>query len=136
MPTRITLRLDFDDGRRLGHGKIALLEAIRRTGSISAAGREFGMAYRRAWLLTDELNKMFSGPLIAAKGGGKNGGGASLTALGEEVVTLYRKAERQAFLHGAEEIARLERVLAGPAPSDCEKAEATELDASDASDRS
>ncbi len=46
MTTRLTLRLDFEDGRRLGHGKIALLEAIRRTGSIAAAGREFGMAYR------------------------------------------------------------------------------------------
>ncbi|MFX8597240.1 hypothetical protein ABTM29_19280, partial [Acinetobacter baumannii] len=27
MTTRLTLRLDFEDGRRLGHGKIALLEA-------------------------------------------------------------------------------------------------------------
>jgi hypothetical protein len=55
MKTRVTLRLDFEGERRLGPGKIALLEAIGRSGSISAAGREFGMAYRRAWLLVDEL---------------------------------------------------------------------------------
>jgi molybdate transport system regulatory protein len=55
MTTRTTLRIDFDQQRRLGPGKIALLEAIARTGSISAAGREFGMAYRRAWMLTDEV---------------------------------------------------------------------------------
>ncbi len=113
MSTRLTLRLDFDDGRRLGHGKIALLEAIRRTGSISAAGREFGMAYRRAWLLTDELNRMFAGPLIEARGGGKNGGGAELTALGLEVVTLYRAAEQKALTIAADEIARMEHALAG-----------------------
>jgi len=120
MSTRLTLRLDFDDGRRLGHGKIALLEAIRRTGSISAAGREFGMAYRRAWLLTDELNHMFAGPLIEARGGGKNGGGAELTALGQEVVTLYRAAEQKALTIAAQEIARMEHVLAGPPPQSAE----------------
>jgi molybdate transport system regulatory protein len=118
MPARLTLRLDFDDGRRLGHGKIALLEAIRRTGSISAAGREFGMAYRRAWLLTDELNHMFFAPLIEARGGGKNGGGAVLTALGEQVVTLYRTAEAKAIAGATEEIARLERAFAGRASAD------------------
>lgn len=111
MTTRLTLRLDFEDGRRLGHGKIALLEAIRRTGSIAAAGREFGMAYRRAWLLTDELNRMFAGPLIETRGGGKNGGGARLTDLGEEVVTLYRAAEAKAVAVARAEIARMEVAL-------------------------
>ena len=43
----------------LGPGKVDLLEAIGRTGSISAAGRELGMSYRRAWLLVDALNHMF-----------------------------------------------------------------------------
>lgn len=109
---RVTLRLDFDAGRRLGPGKIALLEAIRSTGSISAAGRQFGMAYRRAWLLTDELNRMFSTPLVAARGGGRNGGGAVLTALGEQVTELYRDAENKVRASAAEDIARLERSLA------------------------
>ncbi len=54
MPTRLTVRLDFDAGRRLGAGKIALLEAIEKTGSISAAGRAHAMSYRRAWLLVDD----------------------------------------------------------------------------------
>ncbi len=118
MSTRLTLRLDFEDGRRLGHGKIALLEAIRRTGSIAAAGREFGMAYRRAWLLTDELNRMFAGPLIETRGGGKNGGGARLTDLGEEVVTLYRAAEAKAVAVASAEIARMEVVLSAGMPSE------------------
>ncbi len=72
--TRVTMRFDFADGRRLGPGKIALLEALAATGSIAAAGRAHGMAYRRAWLLVDEMNHMFKQPVVIAKGGGKAGG--------------------------------------------------------------
>jgi molybdate transport system regulatory protein len=111
MSTRVTLRMDFDTGQRLGPGKVALLEAIRKTGSISAAGREFGMAYRRAWLLTDEMNRMFAQPLVATRGGGRNGGGAVLTELGEEVVALYRDAESKVRRSTSKEVVRIERVL-------------------------
>lgn len=112
MNARLSLRLDFDTGRRLGPGKVALLEAIGRTGSIAAAGREFGMAYRRAWLLADELNQTFDMPLIEAKGGGRNGGGAQLTRLGAEVVRLYRAAEAKAARSAALELRRMTRRLA------------------------
>jgi molybdate transport system regulatory protein len=112
MTTRLTLRLDFATGQRLGPGKIALLEAIGRTGSIAAASRQFGMAYRRAWLLTDELNRTFKEPLIQARGGGRKGGGAVLTDLGERVVSLYRAAEGKAMKSMASEIKRIERSLA------------------------
>ena len=86
MPTRLTVRLDFDAGRRLGAGKIALLEAIEKTGSISAAGRVHAMSYRRAWLLVDQLNQSFAAPLVAAHHGGAKGGGASLTEEGRRIV--------------------------------------------------
>jgi len=111
MSTRLTLRIDFDTERRLGPGKIALLEAIGRHGSIAAAGREFGMAYRRAWLLTSELNGMFAKPLIEARGGGRNGGGAELTNLGQTVVDLYRNAERKVRRSTLREIERFEMHL-------------------------
>lgn len=104
--------MDFDDQRRLGPGKVALLEAIKRRGSIAAAGREFGMAYRRAWLLVDDLNHMFIEPLVAAKGGGRAGGGAELTALGEEVVRGYRAVEDKLRRNAASDIRKLERRLA------------------------
>ena len=112
MPTRVTLRLDFDADRRLGPGKVALLEAIRRHGSIAGAGREFRMGYRRAWLLVDELNRMFAGPLVIARGGGRDGGGAVLTPLGEEIVTRYRKAEARIVRNAAGEIDGISRHLA------------------------
>lgn len=114
--TRTTIRLDFDNDHRLGPGKIALLEAIGRTGSISAAGREFGMAYRRAWLLVDDINHMFTAPLVVTREGGKNGGGASLSELGGKVVQLYRSAERKIHTSAAAEIAALEQALAPKLP--------------------
>ena len=120
MSTRVTLRLDFDSDRRLGPGKVALLEAIRKTGSISAAGREFGMAYRRAWLLTDEMNRMFERPLVEARGGGRNGGGATLTPLGEQVVALYRKAEIKVRTSTSAEVERFERALSMVGRADAE----------------
>ena len=76
-----------------GPGKVALLESIEETGSISAAGRAHKMSYRRAWLLVDELNQLFATPLVAAHHGGAKGGGAALTDQGRRIVALYRDAE-------------------------------------------
>jgi molybdate transport system regulatory protein len=112
MATRVTLRFDFDAGRRLGPGKIALLEAIRDTGSISAAGRVHQMSYRRAWLLVEELNKMFAEPLVTARPGGAKGGGAALTLAGDQLIALYREAERKIRTGASAEIARIEKALA------------------------
>ena len=112
MTTRITVRMDFDGNRRLGPGKIALLEAIQHRGSIAAAGRDFGMSYRRAWLLVDELNRMFSAPLVETHGGGRHGGGAALTGLGGTIVALYREAERKMSFSAMGEIERIEASLA------------------------
>ncbi len=115
MPTRLTVRLDFEGGRRLGAGKIALLEAIEKTGSISAGGRAHAMSYRRAWLLVDELNQLFRSPLVAAHHGGPKGGGASLTEEGRRIVALYRGAEARMRASAEAEIDALAEAVAPPA---------------------
>jgi molybdate transport system regulatory protein len=114
MSTRLTIRLDFDAGRRLGAGKVALLESIDTTGSISAAGRAQGMSYRRAWLLVDNLNQLFVAPLVSAHHGGAKGGGAALTDEGRRIVTLYRDAEAKMRSAAQAEIDAIERGLASP----------------------
>ncbi len=86
LPIAPRLRILFPGGLRLGPGKIELLAAIGETGSISAAGRALGMSYRRAWLLIDEANRMFTAPLVLASAGGSHGGGAQLTDLGRSVI--------------------------------------------------
>jgi molybdate transport system regulatory protein len=70
------------------------------------------MSYRKAWLLVEEMNRMFAKPLVAARPGGAKGGGAELTAAGAQVVALYRAAERKMRMGAKAEIARMERALA------------------------
>ncbi len=89
------LRIAMGNGLILGPGKVDLLEAIARKGSISAASREMGMSYRRAWLLVDALNSMFDAPLVVAAPGGAHGGGAQITELGKQIAGAYRRIERR-----------------------------------------
>lgn len=95
------LRIKCGDEIAIGPGKIAILEAIAETGSISAAGRKLGMSYRRAWLLVDQLNHYFHEPVVHAANGGTQGGGSVLTETGGEVVKLYRTIEQQSETHSA-----------------------------------
>ncbi len=90
---RTNLRLTFPGGAPLSHGKAELMELIRETGSIRQAAARMDMSYRRAWLLVDELNRMFSKPCVETKHGGKSGGGAALTAFGEELLRRFRAME-------------------------------------------
>src|SRR5678816_3574093 len=62
----IRLRIDLSPDSALGPGKIALLEHIETSGSLSQAARELGMSYRRAWLLLNDINGMFSEPATTA----------------------------------------------------------------------
>ncbi|CAN7189431.1 winged helix-turn-helix domain-containing protein [Neorhizobium sp. LjRoot104] len=92
--SRTTIRIDLDNGVRLGPGKAQLLELIAEHGSIRAAGASIGMSYRRAWLLGDEINRMFKEPSIFTRHGGKSGGGAGLTEFGQELLSRYRRMEK------------------------------------------
>jgi molybdate transport system regulatory protein len=125
---KLSLRLDFAPGGRLGPGKVALLEAIAETGSISAAGRAMTMSYRRAWLLIDDLNHMFKMPLVEAQPGGAKGGGAELTPLGREVVAHYRAVESKALKAGALHIEALRALIdrEADAPPSSSKASAAQ----------
>ncbi len=91
----LSLRIDLPSGR-IGPGKIHLLEAIDREGSISAAGRALGMSYKRAWDLVDALNRQAGTPVVEASPGGHRGGGAMLTDAGRDLVADYRAIERAA----------------------------------------
>lgn len=93
---RVILRIDFPETERLGRGKMLLLEKIRETGSISAAGRAMNMSYRRAWLLVDAMNRMFASPVVESQRGGKQGGGAAITVFGEALLARFRHMEQKA----------------------------------------
>ncbi len=109
--TRLSIRIDLENGDRIGPGKIALLEAIRDTGSISAGARKIGMSYRRAWLLVEQVNEAFEGPSVVPTMGGRHGGGAVITAVGERVIGIYRSVEKAALKSSSEEFRAVEKII-------------------------
>jgi molybdate transport system regulatory protein len=106
---KLRLSIVLDSGARVGPGKAALLESIRDTGSISAAARDMGMSYKRAWLLLDSMNQAFTEPVVTAAPGGTHGGGASLTAFGAELLERYRRLEKTASQLADDDMAALAR---------------------------
>lgn len=87
------LKIVIAPGIAIGPGKADLLQGIKETGSISAAGRRMRMSYKRAWHLVETLNGYFETPLVETVKGGRAGGGARLTALGEQVLAAFREME-------------------------------------------
>ena len=91
------LRILLGKSIAIGPGKAELLRLIEETGSISAAAREMGMSYRRAWTLVETMNGAFSEPLVEAATGGRGGGGARVTYFGREALAKYPALEEKAL---------------------------------------
>ena len=112
---RLSIRIDLAGGGRIGPGKVALLEEIGRSGSISAAGRAMKMSYRRAWQLVEDLNRTMGGHVVETATGGAGGGGARLTEAGKILVQEYRAMEQAAAQTADTHLAALNRIT-GPKP--------------------
>jgi molybdate transport system regulatory protein len=106
---QLSIRIDLASGARIGPGKIAVLEEIERSGSISAAGRVLRMSYRRTWELVEDLNRTLGAPVVDTAAGGSGGGGANLTALGKALITRYRAIEADSAAASKKHLAALHR---------------------------
>jgi molybdate transport system regulatory protein len=102
----------------IGPGKMQLLDAIERFGSISGAARDMGIAYPNAWKLIDSMNRHFRDPLVTRVVGGKRGGGASLTETGRAVLNIFRSMEAKVKILLASDLDALSYLLAPEAPAD------------------
>lgn len=114
--THLSIRIDLASGARIGPGKIALLKAISAMGSISGAAKSMGMSYRRAWLLVDAVNNALDHPAVVAEIGGRHGGGALLTPVGEKVVELYQTIQAQARVAADDELRALSKFFRSSPP--------------------
>ncbi len=83
------IKLSLPGVGQVGPGKMELLRQVDKHESIAAAARAMNMSYRRAWLLIDEMNKLFEEPVVAKWQGGKSKGGASLTEFGQSLLEKY-----------------------------------------------
>jgi molybdate transport system regulatory protein len=98
---------------KIGPDKVAVLEEIALTGSISATGRALRMSYRRTWELVEELNRSLGTLLVETITGGRGGGGAVLTKAGRAVLNSYRAIEMDAALAARKHLLALNRICAG-----------------------
>lgn len=90
MGAEVQITVFLKPGLTIGPEAIGLLVAIVETGSITAAARASGISYKKAWHMVDRLNTSFKEPLVSTKKGGDRRGGATLTDIGAEIMTLYR----------------------------------------------
>ena len=116
-PLKVKAQIFCGDEPAMGPGKADLLEAIDRTGSISAAGRAMGMSYRKTWLLVDSMNRCWRDRLVDTTAGGGRTRGARLTAAGRDVLRTYRHLEVQMADAVARDLGDLSAMLRDvPAP--------------------
>jgi molybdate transport system regulatory protein len=113
----VRLRVDFSADCSIGPGKVALLEAIRASGSLSQAARELRMSYRRAWLLLQSLNTSFAQPVAELSRGGSGGGGASVTPFGAALIGAFRSLESETARRAGRVLAKVAGKVAGKGSS-------------------
>ena len=101
-PIKIDCHLWFNRHNEsyLGERRVALLESIRATGSISQAAKRIGMSYKAAWDAVDAMNNLADRSLVVRSTGGRHGGGTELTDFGRQMIEVYRfmQTEYQNFL--------------------------------------
>ena len=109
---QLSIRIDLASGARIGPGKVAVLEEIGRSGSISAAGRALRMSYKRTWQLVEELNSSLGTTVVETAAGGSGGGGAILTEAGRTVIERYRAIEMDTAMAARKHLLALNRACA------------------------
>ena len=77
-----------------GKGRRILLEAIGTYGSINQAAKEINISYRKAWSYIAIMEERLGIRLIERQVGGRNGGGASLTAEAKMFLSQYGELEQ------------------------------------------
>ena len=77
----------------LGRGGAEILETIKKERSISKAAEKLGMSYRYVWNYLAGIKNAVGTPVVETFKGGRNGGGAKLTPLGEYLLKEYCRVE-------------------------------------------
>jgi molybdate transport system regulatory protein len=90
MQPRFNLWIEVGSEVALSEWRVALLEAVAATGSISSAAERMDIGYRQAWAKLRECEERLGIQLVETTVGGAGGGGAQLTPAAQEYVRKYR----------------------------------------------
>lgn len=87
---KLTVRLYTDDRARcFGPGIATLLHLVETHKSLRAAAASMGMAYSKAWKIIHMAEELLGYKLLDTAIGGRNGGGAALTAEAVALLAAY-----------------------------------------------
>jgi molybdate transport system regulatory protein len=75
--------------------RMALLQAVAETGSISAAAAAMDVHYRTAWQKINEMETRLGQKLVETQVGGRKGGGATLTPLAQDLITAFAQFNQE-----------------------------------------
>ena len=76
-----------------GSGRLRILDAVEKQGSILGAAKELSMSYRAVWGKIKATEERLGQPLLTKRTGGSHGGGSELTPFGKVLVESYRQLQ-------------------------------------------
>ena len=82
---------DDENNVVFGLGRLKMLEAIQKNGSILAAAKDLGMSYRALWGRIKATEERIGEPLLVRNIGGKSGGGSELTDFAKQLMQRFDK---------------------------------------------
>ena len=90
LEVRSKLWIERDGEVVLSDWRLALLEAVDRTGSLTRAADELGVPYRTAWQRRKESEERLGFRLVDSHSGGSEGGSSVLTEQARDLLRRYR----------------------------------------------
>ena len=85
---------DADGNVVFGMGRLRILKAIKRCGSIHAAAKELDIGYRAVWGRIHATESRLGIELLEKTKGGPAGGGSRLTPLAESIIEHFDNIQR------------------------------------------
>lgn len=82
--------------KNFGPGTVELMTGVRQTGSLSAACKQMGMAYSKAWKMVNQAEADLGISLMEGARGGEHGGSTVLTPEGEALLDRYLAFQQEA----------------------------------------
>ncbi|MEP3837649.1 MAG: molybdenum transporter [Algibacter sp.] len=102
--------IESDNNVLLGEGRVHLLKAIHKTGSLSKAAKSLNISYKKAWQLLDSVNKSAKKPVTINSIGGKGGGGAELTEYGISLIEAFDEINKNCWAFLDKQLEKFERI--------------------------
>ncbi|MBF0224426.1 MAG: LysR family transcriptional regulator [Desulfobacterales bacterium] len=78
-----------------GEGRLLILNAIHKHGSINKAAKELKMSYRAVWDKIKTTEERLEKQLLIRNAGGASGGGSKLTPTALEIIKQFKILEKK-----------------------------------------